>query len=89
MPLEQRFRKKWIAFFATNPLSKKDRQRERKCWTTIKLDEDDAAILALMCKRACLERVEPFAAGETEARKMSAVLFRLQMQLIDQGFNPR
>jgi len=45
---------------------------------TIKLHEDDAAMLALMCNRAFMERVEPFAANETEAKKMLYALFQLQ-----------
>jgi len=55
----------------------------------IRLDEHDAEILALMCKRACLERVEPFASNETEARKMSNAPFQLQQRLEEQGFVPR
>jgi hypothetical protein len=56
---------------------------------TLKLDEATAARLSLFCKRALIERVEPFSGSEAEARKMFAALDDLGTALEGQGFSPR
>jgi hypothetical protein len=56
---------------------------------TVKIDGAAAARLAVFCKRATPGRVEPFAAGEAEAREMMRALDALRGALRDQGFDPR
>ena len=56
---------------------------------TLKLDKVTAAQLAQFCKRAMIERVEPFAAGEDEASEMMKALDALGDALRSQGFYPR
>jgi hypothetical protein len=56
---------------------------------TVQLDEATAAQLAQFCKRALIERVEPFSADEAEARKMMKALGVLRGALKDRGFAPR
>jgi len=55
----------------------------------IKLSEEDAVVLAIMCKRAFKERVEKFAADEIETKKMLQALTHLEEQLFNQGYSPR
>jgi hypothetical protein len=55
----------------------------------VKLDEATVKQLARFCKRAMIERVEPFAADEAEAIKMLKALDALGAALADQGFAPR
>lgn len=56
---------------------------------TIKLDESTATHLAQFCKRAIIERVEPFAADEAEACEMMKALDALREALHSRGFAPR
>ena len=56
---------------------------------TARLEEATAKSLATLCKRAILERVEPFAADGAEARGMLRALEELGAALAEQGFSPR
>jgi hypothetical protein len=56
---------------------------------TLEVDETTAGMLALFCKRAIIERVEPFADGEAEAHRMTVALENLRRVLEKQGFSPR
>jgi hypothetical protein len=56
---------------------------------TLQLDETTATQLAQLCKRAIIERVEPFAADEAEAYEMTQALDALRDALQSQGFAPR
>jgi len=61
----------------------------RKKMLKIKLSEEDAVALAIMCKRAFKERVEKFAVDEIETKKMLQALTHLEEQLFNQGYSPR
>jgi hypothetical protein len=56
---------------------------------TVKLDEATATQLAQFCKRAMIERVEPFASDEGEAYEMMKAIEELGEALKDRGFEPR
>jgi hypothetical protein len=60
-----------------------------KTTITVKLDEHTAMRLAQLCKRAIVERIEPFAANEAEACEMMKAIDALHNALYDQGFDPR
>jgi hypothetical protein len=55
----------------------------------LKLNEATAKRLSVFCKRAFIERVEPFAGSEDEAVKMMEALDDLRAALEEQGFSPR
>jgi hypothetical protein len=63
--------------------------REKGKMITVSLGETTAALLALFCKRAIIEWVGPFAAGEAEAHEMMEALDDLRHVLKEQGFSPR
>jgi hypothetical protein len=56
---------------------------------TARLEESAARRLAVFCKRATIERVEPFAGDEGEAAKMLEALADLREALEAEGFAPR
>jgi hypothetical protein len=56
---------------------------------SLQLEEGAARQLAALCKRAFLERVQPFAASREEAESMLAALDELAKALSDSGFAPR
>jgi hypothetical protein len=55
----------------------------------VQLTGTTAARLALFCKRAIMERVEPFAADLREAGKMLLALNELGAALEEEGYAPR
>jgi hypothetical protein len=56
---------------------------------SLNLDEETAMLLSIFCKRAIVERVEPFASDHGEANEMLVALDNLQDALEEQGFSPR
>jgi hypothetical protein len=56
---------------------------------SIKISTTAATQLAMLCKRAYVERLEAFAEDTAEARKMLAALEELRETLAAQGFAPR
>jgi hypothetical protein len=60
-----------------------------KAMIVLRVEEQTAKRLALLCKRAMPERVKPFAADAAEAGAMQLALEDLGRALEEQGFAPR
>jgi Holliday junction resolvasome RuvABC DNA-binding subunit len=56
---------------------------------TVTLEEKTAERLAAFCKRAFIERVQPFASSRIEAERMLMALEELGSALEKLGYSPR
>jgi len=55
---------------------------------TIKLEEHDAAMLAVFCQKISMETLGRFASDNDEMHRMSDTLETIRNQLWELGFNP-
>ena len=55
---------------------------------TIKLEEHDAAMLAVFCQKISMEALGRFASDNDETHRMSDTFETIQNQLWELGYNP-